>query len=77
MSYGIHKKVGGVFQHAKPGLCEACALRRPYGEWVGYCEARGKILSAPPEGRKRGRCDEYESAEDRAADQAERRRHEG
>lgn len=63
MSYGIHKKMGGVFKHAKPGLCETCALRRPYGEWVGYCEAFEKVLSAPPTNRKRGRCGEYKEAQ--------------
>jgi hypothetical protein len=58
----LHRIMGSRFQHAKPGLCERCALRQPYGEWEGYCTARQKILSATTS-TKQGRCPEFKKAE--------------
>lgn len=55
----LHRIAGSTFQHAKPGLCETCALRRPYGEWEGYCTVREKILSYKPAGPRKPRCDDY------------------
>ena len=62
----LHRIMGSVFQHNKPGLCETCAHRRDYGDWEGYCALRGKILSVAPERKRKPRCEEYEAADDAA-----------
>lgn len=59
----LHRITGAVFQHAKPGLCDTCALRRPCGEWEGYCTARNKILSYASKPARRPRCDDYQPQE--------------
>lgn len=55
----LHRIMGSTFQHAKPGLCECCAFRRPHGEWEGYCTTRGKILSYKAPGKGKSRCGDY------------------
>lgn len=57
----LHRIMGSRFLHAKPGLCERCALRQPYGEWEGFCTARNKVLSAPNPKTKTGRCAEFKA----------------
>jgi hypothetical protein len=63
----LHRIMGAVFQHAKPGLCDRCALRQPYGEWEGYCTAKGKILSYTSKPAKRPRCDAFQPEGEEAA----------
>lgn len=55
----LHRIAGSRFQHVKPGLCERCAFRKPYGEWEGYCTARDKVLSYKEPGKGRPRCDDF------------------
>lgn len=59
----LHHLMGATFQHAKPGLCERCVLRKPYGEWEGYCAARNKILSYKAPGKGKPRCPDFKAAE--------------
>lgn len=55
----LHRITGSAFQRNKPGLCEICAHRRDYGEWEGYCEWRGKILSFSEPRKRMPRCDDF------------------
>lgn len=61
----LHRITGSAFKRYKPLLCSKCVLRRDYGEWYGYCEADGKVLSNPKEGvdYKRQRCDSFRESE--------------
>lgn len=57
----LHRIMGSKFQRVKPNLCPTCKFRQAYGEWEGFCEARGKVLSAAKSGSVKGRCGDYEA----------------
>lgn len=59
----LHRIMGSRFEHIKPNLCPNCAFRQPYGEWEGFCQAHGKVLSAVADSVKRGRCKDYQRQE--------------